>query len=145
MKLVPHLIPKTSWGNNIRKKLSTSDWRDLSEHIRGSHDYTCELCGWKQEDYPGEYTECHEVWEYDDVKYIQKISKFECLCKRCHAVRHWGRSMSVGWDKSTLVRHACRVNETDDVALFIHHVVVAANVWKERSKHQWTIDYDGLL
>lgn len=34
--------------------------------------------------------ECHEVWDYDDDRKIQRLERRVALCPACHEVKHAG-------------------------------------------------------
>jgi hypothetical protein len=136
MKLELHLVPKTSYYENLRNKLGR-DWSVLSKSIRDSKQFTCELCGWKQ--VPGKYTHLHELWEYDEETKTQKLVGFECVCPDCHAVHHWMHSELSGCNMDFLMRHACRINCCTE-SEFRQHIEDALSVWRKRSEIIWTID-----
>ncbi len=33
---------------------------------------------------------CHEIWEYDDERKVQKLVGYKILCERCHLAHHLG-------------------------------------------------------
>lgn len=141
MKLEIHLVPESAFHNNLRTKIRR-DWQQLSRNIRASKNFTCDMCGLRN-DRPGS-THLHEVWEYDDDKCIQKLVGFECVCEVCHAVHHWGYSKVSGRDLDRLFHHACRVNGCT-INEFHEHIDTSFEVWRERSKKTWTLDTDYYL
>jgi len=140
MKLELELVPKTAWYSNLRKHMSKSEWTKLSRKIRNAKDRTCELCGWKENN--GKWTECHEVWSYDDNTYIQKLERFICLCPTCHHVKHWGLSNIIGRDMAALTVHAIDINQIS-VKEWIEHIKSATDTWNHRSQHNWNTIIDG--
>lgn len=139
MKLTIELVPGTSWGNNLRSILEPADWDRLRKAQYAKADYCCEVCGGKGSTHP---VECHEVWAYDDEKHLQALKGLVALCPSCHAVKHIGRSISVG-KGGQAISHMARVNgESREWAWA--HVDRALKQHRERSAHKWQIDLTWL-
>lgn len=136
MKLDIHLIPKKSWYHNLRKLLG-SKWTPLSKAVRENANYTCEVCGdasLQKRDY-----HCHEVWEYDYTNMIQRLHHMECLCWRCHAVRHWGHSVATKKNMNLLLEHASRVNGISKNA-FLKYIAEEFRKWHANKEKEWDVD-----
>jgi 5-methylcytosine-specific restriction endonuclease McrA len=86
-KLTIELVPQTSWFKSMREIVSRSVWDKIRNQAYASSNQACVICG---------YTEgrlnCHEIWEYDDQKHIQKLIGFIALCDMCHHVKHIGKA-----------------------------------------------------
>ena len=137
--LTVELVPSTSWGDNLRSRLSKKDWDTLRKLQYERANHRCEICGgvgWKQGyKWP---VECHEVWEYDDANGIQRLARLIALCPFCHKAKHLGRAEVMGEMKLVLA-HLMAVNEwTREETLA--HTGAAFTLWKERSKRAWTLD-----
>jgi hypothetical protein len=108
LKLRIEPVPNFTWGISLANKLPREEWDDLRTKVYRNANYKCEICGETDRT-----LHCHEVWEFDDRKGIQRLVKLECACELCHDVHHYGRSKEV---KSTsylekLVTHWCKVNK----------------------------------
>lgn len=135
MKLTIELVPKTSWYDNVRSHVSKEVWDKLRNEVYFQASYKCEICGGKGPKWP---VECHEVWEYDDVNHVQKLVKFIALCPNCHTTKHVGFAMTQG-KEDIVIEQLMKINkmtnkEADD------YITQSFKLWKERSKHQWTVD-----
>ena len=91
MKLLVELIPKKCWNSNVRSTLKTKQWNIIRFMSYEKARNKCEIChqtgieqGFKHN------VECHEIWEYDDKKRIQKLTGLISLC--ICMTKHIGRA-----------------------------------------------------
>jgi len=137
LRLTIELVPSTTWANNLRKYMSKKDWDKTRKKAYAKAGYRCEICGREGR------LSCHEIWEYDDKKHIQKLAGFIALCTMCHHVKHIGlagilaRDGKLDYEK--VVEHFMVVNKCDR-RTFEEHRERAFRIWEERSKHDWQID-----
>ena len=86
----------------------------------------------------------HEIWKYDDAKYMQKLEGFVLLCKMCHHVKHIGLAgilASQGkLDYRKVIEHFCKVNHCTGKE-FEEHKTEAFKIWERRSTHHWKQDF----
>lgn len=140
LKLKLHLIPGSAFCNNIRNDMGDR-WKELSRYVRNWYHRTCQYCGWQEQPYARQYTQLHEIWEWDEETRTQRLAGFECLCPTCHAVHHWGFSQISGKDMDALLKHACWVNQCTEEE-FKKHLVEAKKEWDRRSEIKWdNVDY----
>jgi len=142
MRLKIELVPKTSWGNNLRSdaNLKTSEWDKLRKACYAKASHRCEICNGVGRNHP---VECHEIWEYDDENHIQKLMGLIALCPLCHKAKHLGRTLSIGDDPARVLIHLSKVNELDDAQLAAY-IQGVFNVWTDRSRFEWTLDLSWL-
>lgn len=137
LKLVIELVPKTSWGKNIRAQITRRAWERERAEVIESQGNRCGLCGADGK------LRCHEIWDYDDSTLIQKLSGLIALCGICDLIKHLGRtSHLIGAgivNPREMEEHFMRVNECD-LETFKKHRDEAMAQWKRRSNHTWTID-----
>lgn len=132
LKLKIELVPETSWYKNLRKYMKEKDWDRIRKQTYANYGHRCGICGAEGR------LNCHEIWEYDDKKHIQKLVGFIALCDMCHHVKHIGLAAELGlYDR--VVEHFMKVNNCD-AKTFKEHEKEAFEQWKERSKHEWQID-----
>src|ERR1039457_3096486 len=62
LKLMINMIPMTTWGTNLHKKLSRSQWEKLRVPVLSKFRGVCRICG------SSERLSCDEVWEYNERK-----------------------------------------------------------------------------
>jgi hypothetical protein len=141
-KLSIDLIPESNWGFNLAHILKGPLWDVVRREVYKKFDYTCCECN-----ATNEQMHCHEQWVFDDKKHIQFLKGFKCLCKKCHDIHHWGRTIGM-LHKGTytseyvkeLVEHFCRVNECT-LADFDAHKVLANEHWRARSRYSYKVDF----
>jgi hypothetical protein len=135
MKLTVELVPSTCWYVNVRSSVGQSKWNQIRKEVYKLAGYKCEVCGGVGSTWP---VEAHEIFEYDDQNHVQTLTRIIALCPKCHEVKHLGRAMSCG-NLDAAKEHLANVNEwtvkeADD------YVAEQFDVWRERSKHNWTLD-----
>ena len=137
LKLKVELVPKTSWYNNLRKHVDRKDWDTIRKQTYAIYEHKCGIC-----DDEGRLN-CHEIWDYDDKRHIQKLVGFIALCDMCHHVKHIGLAGILAdrgeLDYEKVVEHFMRVNNCDKET-FMKHRKKAFEQWRERSSYQWQID-----
>jgi hypothetical protein len=139
LKLTIELVPKTCWYTNLRTQIRGTEWDRISEETRASD--VCAICGATDV-----RLSCHERWEYDDGRGIQRLLGFVALCDACHAVKHIGRIGRLatadprqGHLLKDTIEHFMRVNAVDR-ATFDAHKTESFAVWRHRSGREWTTD-----
>lgn len=138
-KLTIELIPSTCHYSNVRTTVKPTEWdkiRFISYEAAGN---VCELCGdtGKNQGYKHN-VECHEIWEYDDVNHVQRLAGLISLCPTCHQVKHIGRAVAIGKEKQAHAQLR-KVNAWSQEQV-VEHVDASFVTYKERSKHEWTLD-----
>lgn len=135
--LVTELVPETSWYDNLRKVIARDDWDILRRRVYAEYGRRCGICRADAQ------LHCHEIWEYDESCHIQTLRGFIALCEMCHHVKHLGLASILAnegkLDYQTVIDHFCRVNGCDR-ATFDAHKKAAFDVWRERSRHPWTVE-----
>ncbi|MGD0978603.1 MAG: HNH endonuclease [Candidatus Bathyarchaeia archaeon] len=139
MKLTAELVPSTVWYSSLYRLLPREVWNSIREGIIAEKGRVCEICGEEN----GKMN-LHEIWNYDDAKYIQRLSGFILLCEMCHHAKHIGLAGVLAnegkLDYNEIARHFCKVNGCSEKE-FTKHVDDAFRIWKKRSQHQWTPDF----
>lgn len=137
IRLKIELVPSTSWYDNLRKYTSKEDWNKIRKRVYANYGYRCGICSTKGR------LNCHEIWEYDDKEYIQRLIGFVALCDLCHHVKHIGHADILAdegkLDYEKIVEHFMRVNDCSRDT-FEKHREKAVDEWKERSSHEWQLD-----
>ncbi|HEX2032690.1 MAG TPA: hypothetical protein VHS99_00765 [Chloroflexota bacterium] len=138
LRLTAELVPATSWYENVRQVLPREAWDRLRRAVYARHRYRCAICGARGR------MNCHEVWEYDDERHVQRLAGFTALCDLCHHVKHLGLAQLMAGrgelDYEAVVRHFMRVNRCDRATFEAHRREVFAQ-WEARSAHQWHVDF----
>lgn len=132
LKLEIEVVPGPSWANNLRKRISKGEWDKIRRKAYADHGHRCGICGIEGR------LECHEIWQYDDDRHIQKLAGFIALCPRCHNVKHIGLAAERGlYDEA--VEHFMNVNNCSKEEFKNYEKEVFAR-WRERSQYQWHVD-----
>tara|TARA_Y100000310_G_scaffold194428_2_gene194410 strand:+ start:5346 stop:5843 length:498 start_codon:yes stop_codon:yes gene_type:complete len=137
--LTVELVPSTSWGNNLRSRLSKNDWDKLRRAQYAKAGNRCEVCDGRGPRHP---VECHEIWSYDDVRCVQTLDGLIALCPDCHKVKHLGFAFVKGKGEQAL-RHLSRVNDWGE-AETVAYADAAFAQHAARSAQQWTLDLEWL-
>lgn len=139
MKLTIELVPSTSWYTNVRSMVDKAQWDVIRKNCYKHAHYKCEICrdtGFNQNaKWP---VECHEIWEYDDIKHTQTLTGFIALCPNCHKVKHVGLSEIKGW-MDIVHAQLIKVNDMSEVEV-AEYIGQSFLKWEERSQHEWKIN-----
>lgn len=142
-KLTVELVPKTCWFSNIRTTLPRKEWDRLRKEQYAKADYKCEICGGTGLEQGVKHpVECHEIWEYDDKKKVQKLKGLIALCPNCHMVKHFGRTSAIGKQADAL-KHIEKVNGWDHKDT-VTYIAKCFETYSKRSKEQWDLDISVL-
>ncbi len=137
IRLKIELVPSTSWYDNLRKYATEETWDKIRKAAYADYGYRCGICDAKGR------LNCHEIWEYNDEKYIQILKGFVALCDMCHHVKYIGLAgilASEGkLDYEKVIKHFMKVNDCDR-RIFEEHKKRAFEQWRSRSSHEWHID-----
>jgi hypothetical protein len=138
-KLEIELVPSSSWFDNVRTRVSTSDWKRCKQYAAQRSKNRCQICGGRGPRWP---VECHERWEYDDDRHIQTLVGLIALCPRCHEAKHIGLASQRGRLVYAL-SHLAEVNgwTAEDAGLYVEW---AFELWSIRSQHPWMVDVSWL-
>lgn len=138
-KLTIELIPKTCHFSNVRTTLKPKDWDKIRFISYEKAKNQCEICGQTglEQGY-NHRVECHEIWEYNDKEKIQKLVGLISLCPLCHQVKHIGRANAMG-KQAEVFKQLEIVNKWSHKEV-VQHVAESFEIYKERSKYDWTLD-----
>lgn len=138
-QLTIELVPRTSWFNNVRSHVTKKQWDVLRNDCYVKAHNKCEICGKRGEEWP---VECHEVWEYNDKKHIQKLIRLIALCPACHEVKHIGLAELKG-NLDRAIFHLRFVNKItlSEAKQLIKDAFIK---WNQRSEQEWKVDISYL-
>ncbi|MGQ9702888.1 MAG: HNH endonuclease, partial [bacterium] len=139
LKLTVELVPSTVWFSSLYRLMPSDVWNNIRNGIIKENGRKCQVCGETEGT-----MNLHEIWEYDDVKHIQRLNGLILLCKMCHYVKHIGLAGILAYegklDYNEVTKHFCKVNDCSEKD-FERHVDEAFEIWNERSKHEWKQDF----
>ncbi len=137
--LTVELVPSTCWFSNVRDHVSKPTWDKLRKATYKQANYRCEVCGGRGHKHP---VECHEIWDYDDQKYIQTLEGLTALCPSCHQVKHIGLAGLKGQGQKAEA-HLAQVNgwSSEQTDAYLETVW---ETWHKRSRHDWSLNLDWL-
>ena len=134
-RLTVELVPSTCWYTNVRSHLPKAMWDRLRRQVAAEAGDRCEICAGRGGRWP---VECHEVWDYDDDRKVQRLVRLVALCPACHEVKH-ARLASKRGRLSGVIGHLAAVNSWSPEGA-ARYLEVAIETWAARSRHQWTLD-----
>ena len=136
------LVPRPIWNKSLAKTLSKNKWKSLRQSIIEERGSKCQICS-----SPSEPIFLHEVWDYDDVNYIQRLHELRLICGMCNRIIHFGftgvlhkQGKLSDEQFQDVIKHFLNVNQCTD-ADFERHMHEQFDVWEERSKLEWTQDF----
>ncbi len=95
-----------SW--NVRRLLPKKEWDEISWKVIAAARHRCEVCGSQ------DGLHCHEVWEVDWNAAVQRLVRFQTLCRLCHAVVHIEFTECLAekgrLNYNAVVEHFCKIN-----------------------------------
>ncbi len=142
-RLHVEMVPYTCWFSNVRDHATATQWSTIKEWCYKRAGYRCEVC-----DETGLHqgrkhnVEAHEIWDYNDETLTQTLIGLIALCPACHNVKHYGRSIHIGTDKSARMKLK-EVNRWSAVEV-VAHCNEAIRNWQRRSLSHWTLNMDYL-
>lgn len=139
LKLTIELVPQTCWMSNVRSAVSKSRWKTLAAQVYSKAYHVCEICGGIGPKHP---VECHEIWNYDDKKLIQKLEGMIALCPDCHMVKHIGLARLQNRGELAL-RHLMKVNKMTQIKAE-QYITDCFQLWGKRSTKRWKLDISHL-
>jgi hypothetical protein len=133
------LVPKTSWGKKVSNILGEKEWQKIRKRELERVSYKCEVCSYKGE--PRELV-CHEMWEYDDANFVQKLVGYRIVCRKCNLIYHLGYAATKGLANEA-IEHFSKltglgIEEARNLLNSKYRDLIETH--KERSKHDWKID-----
>lgn len=138
-KLTIELIPHSLWGKNLRTLIPQTSWDRIRRSCYRSANYRCQICSNVGDNHP---VECHEKWQYDDEKHVQKLIGVLSLCPLCHKVKHLGRVNALEPHLyETVVNHLLKINDWSfkDYRRYSRYI---QQQHEKRDKYTWTIDIE---
>jgi len=150
------LVPRNAWGKNVRAVISNYEWSKLRWHFGASLEQPTPgggaICGRSSEG--NNYLVCnicqrtfdnlhlHELWQFDDIKLVQKLIGCRAICEECHNAIHFGRSQAVGLEMQALA-HLQMINgwSEEDAK---NHVKTAFMQWMKRDDLHYKLDLSYL-
>jgi hypothetical protein len=117
--------PSFAQGKTVRKAIGDSLWNKIRAEIYEKDNHSCVICG-----YSDGVLHAHEVFEYDEERFIIKLVDIQSLCVYCHNIKHFyftvqriSRSKSLSEERQKhllkdLREHFKNVNQcTDEIAI----------------------------
>src|SRR5437899_2821887 len=130
--LTVELVPSTCWWSNVRSHVAPAVWERLRKATADAAGNKCEVCGGQGRRHP---VECHEVWDYDDTRRVQRLVRL--VAPSCHEVKHLGLTAKRGRGAQALA-HLARVNgwSASDAEAYAE---VVFEQWATRSRLDCTV------
>lgn len=133
MKLSIELIPKPSWGKNVRSMTSPERWDMIRQQVYDNAGHMCEIC--KDNNTK---LHAHEVWSYNLQTEIQTLTNIIALCEKCHLVKHFGYA-NISGKRNIAMKQLIKINSLTEIEA-LNHIAEHTVNWQIRSKINWKID-----
>ena len=145
LKVVIDPVPRPLWTENLRHRLTQTQWKKLRQSVIAERGLTCETCG--KVEVESRRISAHEEWRYDTstepaVAYLTGI---KLSCWLCHAVEHIGFAhqlslTGVPHALEAAIAHFMKLNGVGrDV--FEEHKDAAFDEWHRRNALTWRVDW----
>ena len=136
MNLTIELVPRSSWGNNVRSMITAMEWDIVRHECYRRAGYECEICGSSVG-----RLHCHEVFDFEPPDQ-QVLIRFRALCEQCHEVKHFGRASIMNREEAAKIWLA-HVNCWNDHEVK-EHILEAFMEWHHRNRIHWKLDLSYL-
>jgi hypothetical protein len=129
------LIPRTTWGNNVRSHVPNTTWRAIRRDVIRRAGEKCEAC-----ESQADPLHCHEVFDFDTHQGLQRLVGLRALCPSCHGVVHIGRTLAREGKRAfdASLEHLARVNGWTEMQTLAHFDQAVA-LWETRSTQAWQV------
>jgi len=71
--------------------MGNSEWNKQKKKVQQEAGNHCMICNDYVSHMPGDYLECHEIYEIDVAKREFSLKGLICICMKCHEFIHHGR------------------------------------------------------
>lgn len=135
-KLAMAYVPHSIRSINLHHKLVPSQWRKLSKECYTRAGGVCEICGTAHP-----RLDCHEDWECDDLRMVQRLKQLMSICFLCHRAIHYNASYL--WTDEAhfnVIDHFKAVNQCDGVEMSRHREA-AEWIYEKRLDQGWAVDF----
>ena len=138
-RLTIELVPYPSHYNGLSHRLPKKEWDKIRKATYAKYGNKCGICGAEGR------LNCHEIWEYDDEKHIQKLEGLIALCNKCHFVKHldFGRlyfSKDFEKDQLEIMEHFMEINDCN-WEIFDRYYSAVSSQCEKRSEYEWQVDF----
>lgn len=139
LKLKMDAIPGGNQQSNLARILPKKLWNIIRENTKIECNNKCSICNSSSH-----RLLCHEVWEYDDTKHIQKLKKCTMLCSLCHFATHPGVALYASKNSeiniNIIKKHFQQINECEET-IYDTYKKHTDTLTLYRSLKDWKIDY----
>ena len=141
--LAQTVLPKSLHGINPRTIMGQAKWNKLKKEKLAEADHHCMACGEFVPHVPGNYLECHEVYQIDMDKKEFKLADIICLCKKCHDYIHMGRLQMLVKEGTVTPEYYNEVVKRGDTLLKVHNLKKQNLPFDEINNPDWYLLYEG--
>ena len=89
--LTQTVLPKSIHGISPRKIMGDAEWNKIKKEKQKIANHHCMCCGEYVSHKPGDYLECHEIYNINIEKKECELKDVVCICHKCHEYIHLGR------------------------------------------------------
>ncbi|MBX0358491.1 hypothetical protein [Halobacillus sp. Nhm2S1] len=76
--------PSYAQHRTVRGSIPRTLWNRVRDHVLKENNDQCQICGRQDE----KKLHAHEVWDYDEDKFLLILKEIQPLCRSCHDLKH---------------------------------------------------------
>lgn len=137
------ILPISLHGTNPRTIMGESKWKKIKKEKQKEANHHCMCCGDHVAHIPGDWLECHEIYDIDMDKREFRIRDLVCLCKKCHDYIHQGRLRKLLAKGEITKEYYIEVIRRGDKLLADNNLVKNDLSAKEIRNPDWYLLYEG--
>lgn len=140
--LTQSILPFSIYGVNPRKIMGEYRWKQIKKEKQELADHHCMCCGEYVEHVPGDYLECHELYDIDLKKREFRLKDIVCICKKCHQFIHSGRTERLVGEGEITQEYFNEIMDRGNNLLSINGLEKDNLPFREISNPKWVLVYE---
>ncbi len=140
--LAQSILPLSIHGVNPRKIMGDYKWKQIKKEKQKEADHHCMCCGEYVEHVPGNYLECHELYDIDLENREFRFKDVVCICKKCHQFIHSARTKCLVEEGEITQEYFNEIMERGNNLLMINGLEKKDLSQKEIKNPKWVLVYE---
>ena len=140
--LTQSILPLSIHGVNPRTIMGDCKWNKIKKEKQKIADHHCMCCGEYVEHVPGNYLECHELYDVDLEKREFIFKDVVCICKKCHQFIHFARTWKLVEKGELTLEYYNEIMERGKNLLTINGLKRENLPAKEIHNPEWVLVYE---
>lgn len=136
-------LPKVIHGINPRNIMGDKAWNKIKKEKQTVANHHCMICNEYVPHIPGNYLECHEVYDVDISNHIYELVDIVCICRKCHEYIHFGRLQMLLKEGKITYEYYQEIMDRGDNILSQYNLKKEIFDIKEINNTEWRLKYNG--